>query len=972
MTERPTLLLIDGHALAFRAFHALREAGMRASTGEPTYAVYGFLSIMLGAVEEHRPRYLAVSFDIGRTFRDDMYDAYKAGRAETPEEFHPQLDRIKQAVQALNIPIYTAEGFEADDVIGTLSVQAAQADVGSLILTGDTDTLQLVNDHVRVLLANPYARGNKTTTIYDEAAVVERYKGLRPTQLADLRGLKGDTSDNIPGVKGIGEAGAIALLNQFGTVEQIYERMDEVPNRYRKPLAGQLDAALFSKKLATIVCDAPVQLDLAATEIGSYDRAAVLGLFQELEMGTSLIKRLPPSGTAGIEVRDLPAAPAPRADGQISMFDAPAPAVPTPSGPQQLAMFDSGEAVGGVAAPLAAGPMPAMFGRYYAVTTQPQLDALLAELAAAPGFAFDTESDGLRPFESALVGISIATQPGASAYIPVGHTTGEPQLPKDVVLDALRPFFADASRPKYAHNAKFDVELLLHAGVAVEGVTFDTMLAAALLDKRKGLKELAFSELRLPEPMTDIDLLIGKGKSQITFAQVPLDRATPYAAADADMTLRLFQALRPQLDALPKVAWIFDQLEMPLIPVLVRMEAAGIGINADYMRNLGKTLGERMAALEQEIYAYNGNMPFNINSGAQLSDVLFSKLGLDTTGLEKTKTGQFSLTAQAMESLRDRHADDASYHIITLILQHRQLSKLKSTYVDALPELVNSEDGRIHTTYSQLGAATGRLSSNDPNLQNIPTRSDEGREIRRGFVAAPGCQFVAADYSQIELRVLASITQDENMVAAFNEGQDIHAATAAQLFAVPAAEVTSNQRRVAKTTVFGIIYGISSFGLAPRIGTSRSEAQALIDQMFKQFPGIRQYIDMTLDAGRRDGFVQSLYGRRRSMPELKVSGPRRQAAEREAINAPIQATAADIMKRAMIMVDSAIRERGMATRILLQVHDELILEVPEAELEQAIALVRDQMEGAVELENVNLRVDVEAGPNWLEMREVAG
>jgi DNA polymerase-1 len=474
--------------------------------------------------------------------------------------------------------------------------------------------------------------------------------------------------------------------------------------------------------------------------------------------------------------------------------------------------------------------------------------------------------------------------------------------------------------------------------------------------------------------MTSIEDLIGKGKNQITFDQVPIEAALNYAAADADMTLRLVEVLRPQLAAMPKVEQIFSKLEMPLLPVLVRMEAAGIGINSDYMRDLGQRLGDRLSQLEGDIYAYNDGKAFNIGSGTQLSDVLFNKVGLDPSGLEKTKTGQYSLTAMALEALRDRlsskNPDDASYHIIDLVLQHRQLTKLKSTYIDALPQMVNPETGRIHTSYSQLGAATGRLSSNDPNLQNIPTRTEEGREIRRGFIAAPGHSFIAADYSQIELRVLAHVTQDPNLMRAFIEGQDIHAATASQLFGVPMDKVDKNQRRVAKTVVFGVIYGISSFGLAPRINASRSEAQKLIDQLFARFPGIRTYIDQTLDEARKLGYVHSLFGRRRNFAELRVSGPRRQAAEREAINAPIQATAADIMKIAMIRVDETLRQQQLKTRMLLQVHDEMILEAPENEVETVTQLVRAEMEGAFQM-RVPLRVDVETGRNWLEMHDVA-
>jgi DNA polymerase-1 len=957
MTDRPLLALIDGHALAFRAFHALREAGLRSSSGEPTYAVFGFINILLNMIETQHPRYVAVSFDIGRTFRDDLYAEYKAGRGETPEEFHPQLERIQQLVRAFNIPIYTCEGYEADDVIGTLSRQAAELGVDSMILTGDTDTLQLVNEHVSVLLANPYGR-KTTTTLYNEAQVVERYKGLRPNQLADLRGLKGDTSDNIPGVKGIGETGAIALLNQFGTIENLYDHLDEAPKRYQKVLDGQRDAALFSKKLATIVCDVPVTLDLKACELRDYDRSQLIALFQELELGASLVKRLPVPHGGGVEIAALPTINS--GTQQIDMF-APAPA-PSSDVPQQLSMFAMPASESGSVTQLLDDPR-APLGDYRAVRTEAQLAELLEALQAASAIAFDTETDGLRPFQDALVGISLAVTPGQAWYVPFGHQEAN-QLPRERVLDALRPFFSDPQKPKFGHNAKFDMEFLMNAGVEVKGVTFDTSIAAALLDKRKGLKDLAFYELKLPEPMTEIETLIGKGKNQILFSQVPIDLATPYAAADADMTLRLTHALEPQLASLPSVHMIYTQLEIPLIPVLARMEQAGIGLDVPFMKELGRRMGDDLAKLEDQIYAFNGGK-LNINSGDQLSDLLFNRLGLPTAGLEKTKTGRYSLTASVLERMANAHP------VIDLILRYRQLAKLKSTYVDALPALVNPYTGRVHTSYNQIGAATGRLSSNDPNLQNIPTRTDEGREIRRGFVAQPGHVFIAADYSQIELRVLAHITQDPNLVQAFDEDQDIHAATASQLFGVPIDQVSKNQRRIAKMTVFGVIYGISAFGLAARTGLSRGEAQQLIDELFARFPGLRDYIDKTLVDGREQGYVHSLFGRRRSMPDLLSSGPRRQAAEREAINAPIQSTAADIMKIAMLRVDEALNKSKLATRMLLQVHDELIFEAPIEEQDQVIELVRTAMEGAYPELRVRLKVDVDVGPNWEEMVEVA-
>lgn len=979
MSQRKRLALIDGHALAFRAFHALKEQSFRSSRGEPTYAVYGFAQILLTMIQEQHPDYVIVAFDIGRTFRDDLYAEYKAGRAETPEEFHPQLERIKELVQALNIPISTAEGFEADDVIGTLARQAARQDVETIILTGDTDTLQLVDGHVQVLLANPYGQ-KTTTTIYDESKVRERYKGLAPDQLADLRGLKGDTSDNIPGVKGIGEAGAIALLNQFGTVENLYANFAEVPNRYKKPLDGQQEIALFSKRLATIVCDAPVELNLAAARLHDYDRSAVIRLFQELEIGASsgLIKKLPPSdGWAALAPTSPdPAAESRRPTGPIqqdmfaeSLPESLPPEPATASGSVQLSLF------GDVAAPAAPASVSAALGDYRAVLSEDDLLALVNALNAAPAFAFDTESSGLRPFESDLCGISIAYTPGAAVYIPVGHTSGS-QLPAAQVIAALKPFFEDPGRPKYAHNAKFDIEMLLTAGITVRGLAFDTMIAAALLGKnRVGLKELAFFELRLPEPMTAIEELIGRGSKQVSFAEVPIDRATPYAAADADMTLRLVPVIEAQIKQFEKINSIFNRLEMPLIDVLVDMEQAGISLDRAYIQQLGGRLAERIADLEDQIYAEAGER-FNINSGQQLNRVLFEgKFQIDPKeyGLSKLKSGGFSITAEVLEQM------SAAHPIAALILQYRQLTKLKSTYVDSLPQLIDTH-GRVHTSYNQVGAATGRLSSVDPNLQNIPVRTQEGREIRRGFVAAPGCLFVAADYSQIELRVLAYVTKDLNLVQAFAEGQDIHAATAAQLFGVPIDQVDKNQRRMAKTTVFGVIYGISAFGLAQRLGSERSVAQSLIDGLFTRFPGIRAYIDATLAKARQDGYVSTLFGRRRNMPELMGSSrrdPRSQAAEREAINAPIQGTAADIMKIAMLNVHRALKEQGLKSRLLLQVHDELILEAPVDEVQTVSDLVCDVMANAFELKwqdsdgverRVPLGVEVEIGPNWEEMK----
>lgn len=939
MNTRQRIMLIDGHALAFRAFYALAEQGLRTSTGEPTYAIFGFASIMLNAIKEHQPSHIAVSFDIGRTFRDDLYAEYKAGRSETPAEFHPQLEHIKQMMRAFSIPVYVAQGFEADDVLGTLARQATQQGVETLILTGDSDTLQLVDEHVHVLLANPF--GQRMTSIeYDHAKVVERYDGLHPHQLADLRGLKGDSSDNIPGVKGIGEKGAITLLNLFGTVENIYANFENVPNRYKKVLDGQLDAALFSKKLATIVTDAPVQLQLDDCDITGYDKQEVIRFFQQFEIGKTLISRLPPS-------KSTLAATIPLPETQTGRGAAPN---------QQLDMFGNNEPLASVPATLNAG--------YQTVLTTDELQHMVTACLHAGEFAFDTETTGTSVFRDELIGISIACTHHQAWYVPIIHEHVA-VLSRQVIRDAVAPLFENAAIKKYAHNAKFDIEALLQLDIEVQGLSFDTMIAASLLDKRRGLKDLAFYELQLTEEPTNIDELIGKGKNQTTLNHVDITAVTNYAASDADYTLQLTKRLSHALAQQTTTATLFANLELPLIDVLVTMERHGIMVDVPYLAELSQRTGQRLATLEQEIYGI-AEMTFNIASGDQLSDVLFGKLGLPTAGLEKTKTGRWSLNADALERLREH---DQTL-IIERILQHRQLSKLKSTYIDALPLLVNPKSKRIHTSYNQLGAATGRLSSVDPNLQNIPTRTEEGREVRRAFVAAPGCVLVAADYSQIELRVLAHITQDPNLMRAFHEDQDIHAATAAQLFGVPIDQVDKHQRRLAKTTVFGVIYGISAFGLSQRTNLSRSEAQALIDGLFAQFPGVRNYIDGTIQQARTDGFVTSLFGRRRSTPDIHNKGPRQQAAEREAINHPIQATAADIMKLAMLRVHRAISAFGRNTKLLLQVHDELIVETPSEHQHEVAQLLRHEMSQAFGDLSVPLKVDVEAGNRWDDLHEL--
>ncbi len=953
--SRPKLALVDGHAVAFRAFHALRDADLRSSSGEPTFAVFGFCQIVLTTLGQLKPDYAAVAFDVGRTFRDDLYAEYKAQRSEPPSEFGIQLRRIKQIVQALNVPIYTAPGFEADDVIGTLARQATAQNVDTYIITGDSDTLQLVDEHVRVLLAVPYGKKQEAKE-YDLQAVIERYKGLQPSQLADLRGLKGDTTDNIPGVKGIGETGAISLLNQFGSVEQIYARFDEVPNRYRKVLDGQQEQALFSKRLATIVADAPVQLDLEHARLGHYDRDEIIGMFQELQF-RSLINKLPP--VAGQPLPEPSSAAVP-------------PSVPGASdtSPAQMDLFGAGEVATAqpTAVAVPAGAVAPPHGAYSVVQTTDQLAALVATLQAAPAFAFDAETTSLQAVSTDVVGLSFATTPGQAWYVPVAHKgpdAGE-QLPRDTVRDALLPIMEDAAKSKIAHNAKFDLLALRTMDINVQGLQFDTMIAATLLgNQNTGLKDLAFNVLRLKEPMTDISELIGKGRSEITFDYVPVERAAPYAAADADMTLRLYAHFNEELDREPRIRQIFEQIEMPLVPVLADMEWQGIKVDVPVIKQLGGGIEARIQALEAEIFAIAG-MRFNLGSGSQLNQVLFEKLQVPTSGLSRTKTGLYSITAEVLDKLSGVHP------IIDMILEHRRLVKLKSTYIDALPALVD-ERSRVHTEFKQLGAATGRLSSNSPNLQNTPVRTEQGREIRRAFVAEPGHRLLSADYSQIELRILAHVTQDPALLETFRRDLDIHAATAARLFGVPLQQVTKNQRRIAKTTVFGTIYGISAFGLAARTDLSRDEAQRLINGLFETYPGIKRVFDETLQFGREHGYVETLFGRRRYFGRgrdntlVTASGTRRLAAEREAINAPIQGTSADLIKMAMSRLFRELETGGYQAKMILQVHDELLLEVPDDELDEVRVLVAKVMEDIYPELSVPLEVEASAGRNWDEM-----
>jgi DNA polymerase-1 len=915
------LVLIDGHALAYRAYHAL-PVSLATSQGELTNAVYGFTSMLLNVLRDEQPDYIAVAFDVGRTFRHDAYPDYKGTRLKMPGELSTQIDRIREVIRAFNIPIFEVEGYEADDVLGTLARQAAGQGVATLIVTGDTDTFQLINPDVKVMASR---RQFSDTVVYDEQGIRERYD-LAPEQLTDFKALKGDVSDNIPGVPGIGDKTATELLHKYGSVEAVVAHAGEVSNkRVRQALEQYGQQALLGKKLTTIVTDVPIQLDLEACRATDYAPEQVTRIFRELEF-KSLFDRLP--------------AARPRQVTQLSMFEAQAPLTSPP-------------------VPLSQGEREG--AHYQVVDTPVGLDRLVQQLAAAPAVVVDVETTDTDALKAALVGIALTTQVGEGIYLPVGHKPESGvSLPLDLVREKLGPILADPAIPKIAHNAKYDLTVLLLHGFDVRGDLFDTMVAGWLAEPERrgfGLKDLAWHKLGVE--MQEITALIGKGKDQISMDRVAVARAAAYAGADVDMTLRLQQVYQKEL-AEKGLMKLFTEVEMPLVPILTEMEMTGIRLDVSYLAQLSRELYQRITELESQIYAAAG-YPFNINSTQQLASILFDQLKL--TPLKRTKTG-YSTDASVLEELKGQHP------IVDLLLEYRQLTKLKSTYVDALPLLVNLRTGRVHTSYNQTGAVTGRLTSSDPNLQNIPIRSDEGRRIRRAFIAEPGHVLLAADYSQVELRIMAHISGDAGLLAAFRRGEDIHAATAATIFGVALNEVTPLMRRVAKSINFGLSYGMSSYGLAQRTDLSQEDADRFVQNYFANYPGVKVYMDRTRQQAAKQGYVETLLGRRRYFPQFQssrqVHASERARAEREAINHPIQGSAADIMKIAMIRLHRALEAQRLGARILLQVHDELVLEVPEAEVEATVPVVRAAMEGAFELA-APLKVDVKVGPNWEEM-----
>ena len=920
LSEKPLLILMDGHALVHRAWHAIRQPLNVRRTGEEVRGVYGFLNTFLRSLADWQPTHCAIAFDLPTpTFRHERFAEYKAHRPPSPPELRAQFTHVRQFMEAFGVPIFEKERYEADDVLGSLCRQAEEQQIEAIILTGDTDTLQLVSPWVRVLLSYSVQK----RTLYDEAAVKERYGGLGPDAVVDLKALEGDTSDNIPGVPGVGAKTAIRLLSEFQTVEGILSHLDEVPSaKTRQSLIDGADQLRSSKELVTIARDVPVQLDLEAARFWRYDRGKVVELLTELDF-FSIVPRVPD----------------PQGDGQQVTQG-------------ELALTEERRKAD-----------------YTVVDTPEALEAMVAELASSARFSFDTETTALDMMAAGLVGLSFSNAPGCGWYVPVGHEDGQ-QLALESVLDSIRPVMESKEVPKIAHNANFDMMILANHGVDVKNLAFDTMLAAHLSGRKAvGLKDLALDCLH--QEMTPISELIGTGRKQITMAQVPIEKAAPYAAADADFTISFYDVIRREVDE-KGVSKALSTIEMPLVPVLVRMQRNGAALDTQLLNQMSAELGEQLSLIEAEMYELVGHQ-FNLNSSQQLGDVLFKELRLPPT--KRTQKG-YSTDASSLEGLKaildqgkGENVDPKSREVLDKILEYRQLSKIKSTYLDALPSLVNPGTGRIHTSYNQTGSATGRVSSNDPNVQNIPVRTELGRRVRKAFVAksTPDWLLLGADYSQIELRILAHLSQDPGLLEAFSRSEDIHAATASSVYGVPLTDVTADMRRIAKIMNFGVIYGLSAFGISQQTGLTAEEGKTFIETYFSKYPGIRQYIDSVKAQVGQSGYVETLNGRRRYIPEIKSSNFHvRSAGERMAINMPIQGTAADIIKIAMVRIQERLDDLRLRSMMIIQVHDELIFDVPREELEQMKAIVPELMPSAMQLA-VPLDVELKTGDTWGDM-----
>ena len=912
MSQAP-LVLVDGSSYLYRAFHALPP--LTTSTGKPTGAVKGVLNMLLSLRRQYPDSPFAVVFDAkGPTFRDTLFAEYKSHRPPMPDDLRGQVEPLHASVRALGMPLLCVDGVEADDVIGTLARQCAALQRDVVISTGDKDMAQLVCPHVTLV-------NTMTGSVYDIEGVRSKF-GVGPELIIDFLALMGDKVDNIPGVPGVGEKTACGLLNGIpGGLKGLYDNLEKVcdlPIRGAKSLAAKLeehrDAAFMSYELATIKIDVPLDVQVADLMPGEPHREALIALYRELEFKQWLDELLREAKAAGENCEVAPE------DCSI----------------QAEAEYDT-------------------------ILEQAEFDAWLTRLQAADCFAFDTETTSIDAQKAQLVGVSFAIETGKAAYVPLCHSyMGVPQqLDRDAVLAALKPLLEDPAKRKICQHGKYDMNVLMHYGIEIRGMTCDTMLESYVLDATATRHDMDSLALKyLGRGTIRFEDIAGKGAKQLTFDQIAIEQAGPYAAEDADVTLRLHQTLMGKLEATPSLLRVLNEIEMPLVPVLARIERNGALVDAKLLGQQSVELGEKLVALEREAYDMAGE-EFNLGSPKQLCAILYEKLGCPV--LSKTAGGQPSTAESVLAELAER-----DYPLPKVIMQHRSLSKLKGTYTDKLPQQINPRTGRIHTSYHQAVTATGRLSSSDPNLQNIPIRTAEGRRIRQAFIAAPGYKLLAVDYSQIELRIMAHLAQDEGLLHAFQNDLDVHRATAAEVFGVPLDEVTGDQRRSAKAINFGLIYGMSAFGLAKQIDVARGEAQAYIDRYFARYPGVLAYMERTRAQAAEQGYVETLFGRRLYLPEINSkNGAMRKGAERTAINAPMQGTAADIIKRAMIAVDNWLQDSGLDARVILQVHDELVLEVREDLVEQVREAICPLMSQAAELD-VPLLVEAGVGDNWDE------
>jgi DNA polymerase-1 len=918
LPERPDLVLIDGSSYLYRAFFALPP--LTNSSGAPTGAVLGVLNMLSKFLREFSPPHIGVVFDApGKTFRDELFAEYKAHRPPMPDDLRSQTQPLLSAVEALGLPVLRVDRVEADDVIGTLACRAAAAGQTVLISTGDKDMAQLVNEHITLI-------NTMSGTVLDRAGVKAKFD-VFPEQIIDYLALVGDSSDNIPGIDKVGPKTAAKWLNAYGTIDGLLEHAAEITGKVGENLRAGLTMLSLSRQLATIRTDLELPVDTAGLTRRAADTEQLRAIYAALELRT-LLAQLEGAASATSITTDAAAA---TVAVEVTLA--------VPADPEAAALA-------------------AIARQYETVLDQESLDRWCRALSNAEVFAFDTETTSLDYMNTEIVGLSFCIEPGLAAYVPLGHdyTGAPPQLDRARALEQLRPLLEDPDRAKLGQHLKFDIHVLENHGIALRGQRYDTMLESYVLNStatRHDMDSMAKHYLGLDT--IHFEDVAGKGAKQIGFNQVSIERAAEYSAEDADVTLRLHRTLWPRLERTPKLAALYTDIEQPLVPILQRMERRGVRIDREMLRIQSGELASRMEEIRALTHAEAGTV-FNLESPKQLQQILFEKLQLPV--LRKSPGGAPSTAEDVLEELAENHP------LPRLILQYRGLAKLRSTYTEKLPESIDAQTGRVHTSYHQAVAATGRLSSNDPNLQNIPIRSPEGRRIRQAFIADPGFMLLAADYSQIELRIMAHLSGDEGLLRAFAEDRDIHQATAAEVFGVALDAVSSDQRRSAKAINFGLIYGMSAFGLARQLGIARGAAQSYVELYFARYPGVRRYMDATREQARREGYVETVFGRRLYLPEIRSRNrAMQQYAERSAINAPMQGTAADIIKRAMISVDAWCQSSPVPARLIMQVHDELVLEVREDGVEQACAALRSHMSEAAQLA-VPLKVEVGSGLNW--------